>query len=92
MEENKKPQYGIFQCIKFMLRKAWHYRKSVIWLCLVYATIRVCINISQLFIAPVVLDKVESTAPLRDLLGSIVVFSFVLITLNALLAYVDGIV
>ncbi len=90
MNDNRKPAYGIFQSVRFMVRAALRYRKSVLGMCLAYAAISVGINLTQLFLAPVVLDKVERAAPLGELLGSIGSFSLALILLNAVLAYVDG--
>lgn len=89
MEERKRPKYGLGQSVRFMLGMAWKYRRSTIWVCLLYAAIQLGLNLCQLFIAPVVLSKVEQAAPLPELLGSIGVFSCLLISLNALLAYVN---
>lgn len=75
MEETKKPKYGLGQSVRFMLGMAWKYRRSTIWVCLLYAAIQLGLNLCQLFIAPVVLGKVEQAAPLPELLGSIGVFS-----------------
>lgn len=85
----EKPRYGIWQCVRFMVRTAWHSVRSVLWLCIVFALLTVGINLAQLFIAPMVLQKVESLAPLGELLGTIGVFTAVLLMLSALLGYVD---
>lgn len=47
------------------------------------------VYLAQLFIAPMVLQKVETLAPLGDMLGTIGIFSAILLVLNALLGYVD---
>lgn len=89
MKTKKKPKYGVWQCVCFMVKTAWHSVRSVLWLCIVFAVLTVSINLAQLFIAPVILQKVETLAPLGELLGTIGIFSAILLVLNAMLGYVD---
>lgn len=89
MKTKKKPKYGVWQCVCFMVKTAWHSVRSVLWLCIVFAVLTVSINLAQLFIAPVILQKVETLAPLVELLGTIGIFSVILLVLNAMLGYVD---
>lgn len=89
MKGKEKPKYGIWQCVSFMVKTAWQTVRSVLWLCVVFAVLSVGINLAQLFIAPVVLQKVETLAPLGELLGTIGIFSTILLVLNALLGYVN---
>ncbi len=85
----KKPKYNMAQNIGFMLRRAWNIRKSVLVLCVVYAALGVGISLAQLFIAPAVLEKVEQRAPLTQLLGTIGVFSLLLMVLSGLREYTN---
>lgn len=89
MKAKEKPKYSIWQNVCFMVRTAWNSTRSVLWLNVVFAVLTVGINIAQLFIAPMVLQKVETQAPLGALLGTIGIFSVILLVLNALLGYVD---
>jgi len=91
MKKNRKekPKYSIGQCICFMVKTAWNSVRSVLWLSVLFALLSVGVNLAQLFIAPVVLQKVETLAPLGELLVTIGVFSAILMALNALLGYVD---
>lgn len=89
MNVKEKPKYGIWKCVFFMVKTAWNSVRSVLWLCIVFAVLTVGINLAQLFIAPMVLQKVETLAPLGELLGTIGIFSVILLVLNALLGYVD---
>lgn len=89
MKMKEKPKYGIRQCVCFMVRTAWNSVRSVLWLCLAFAVLTVGINLAQLFLAPVVLQKVEKLAPLGELLGTIGIFSATLLVLNALLGYLN---
>lgn len=85
----QKPTYSTGQNVRYMLKLAWDNHKSVIWMCVLWASISLGIHIAQLFLAPIVLQKVERLAPLPELLGTIGIFSAVLILLNGLLGYVD---
>lgn len=89
MKVKEKPKYSIWKCVCFMVKTAWSSVRSVLWLCIVFAVLTVGINLAQLFIAPMVLQKVETLAPLGEMLGTIGVFSVILLVLNALLGYVD---
>ena len=89
MKTKQKPKYSMWQCICFMLKTAWSSVRSVIWLSVVFALLSVGTNLAQLFIAPLVLQKVETLAPLGELLGTIGIFSAILMALNAALGYVD---
>jgi len=79
----------MWQSICFMLRYAWKYRKRVIWFCIILAVLEVGINLTQLYIAPAILLKVEQTVPLGELLGTIGLFVLALILLKGLQKYVD---
>ncbi len=89
MKDKNKPKYNMWQTICFMLRYAWKYRKRVIWLGISFAVLQVGINLTQLYIAPVILQKVEQVVPLGELLGTIGLFVLALIFLKGLHKYVD---
>lgn len=89
MKPKTKPKYSTWQCVRFMADTAWHSVRSVLWMCALYALLTVGINLAQLFIAPMVLQKVETQAPLGQLLGTIGIFTAILLALNALLGYLD---
>ena len=90
MKSKEKPKYGICKCVCFMVKTAWDNVRSVLWLCGVFAALTVGINLAQLYIAPMVLQKVETLAPLGELLATIGFFSATLLVLNALLGYADA--
>jgi len=85
----QKPKYGIWQCICFMVKTAWGSVRSVLWFSILFAFLSVGINLAQLFIAPMVLQKVEAFAPLGELLATIGIFAGILLVLNALKGYLD---
>ncbi|MBQ8813136.1 MAG: ABC transporter ATP-binding protein [Lachnospiraceae bacterium] len=89
MKSKEKPKYGIWQCVCFMVKTAWGSVRSVLWLSITFAILSVGINLAQLFIAPMVMQKVETLAPLGELLATIGIFAGILLVLNALLGYVE---
>ena len=89
MKAKEKPKYGVWQCVCFMVKTAWNSVRSVLWLSILLAVLSVGINLAQLFIAPIVLQKVEALAPLGELLATIGIFTGILLVLNAMLGYVD---
>ena len=89
MKPKEKPKYSLWQCVCFMVRTAWKRLPSVLWMSVLFAALSVALNLAQLFIAPMVLGKVEELAPLGELVGTIAVFSGILLVLNAALGYVD---
>lgn len=89
MNKTEKPTYSTWQSVRFMVRMAWRNQKSVLWLCIVSAALDLGINLAQLYLAPVVLGKVEQLAPLSELLGAIAGFCLILILLNGLRGYLN---
>lgn len=89
MKSKQKPKYSIWQCVCFMVKTAWGSVRSVLWFSILFAILSVGINLAQLFIAPMVLQKVEALAPLGELLATIGIFAGLLLVLNALMGYLD---
>ena len=89
MKSKQKPKYSIWQCVCFMVKTAWGSVQSVLWFSILFAILSVGINLAQLFIAPMVLQKVEALAPLGELLATIGIFAGLLLVLNALMGYLD---
>lgn len=87
MEKQKKPAYGIWQNVAFMLQLAWKYHRRVITVGLINIVLMVGIHLTQLFLAPTVLQKIEQAAPLGELLAVIGVFTGVLLFCTCLKAY-----
>ena len=84
METTSKPRYNLWQNTAFMLREAWHTRKSVIFLCVTLAAATAGQSVAELLIAPVILQKVEQAAALPELLGAILCLGGMLALLAAL--------
>lgn len=78
MKDKKKPKYNIAQNIGWMVQIAWKTRKSVMLFCALTATLEILYNLTQLYIAPEILQRVESHASLSSLLGTILTFTVLL--------------
>lgn len=89
MEKKKKSPYSMWQNTGFMLVNAWRSCRSVIFLCAALAAVTASQTVAELFLAPAVLQKVEESAPLAELLLTIAGFSLVLLLLSGLRRYLD---
>lgn len=88
-KKKERPRYNMWQNSAWMIKTAWNVRKSVLFLCIATAAIAVATSLTELFVAPVILGKVETAAPLPELLTVIVGFAGLLMLLAALNSYVD---
>ena len=89
LKDTKKPKYTMRQNICYMINMAWKYQKSVLWISMLLAALKLCLNLAQLYVAPKILEKVEQSAPLTQLLGTIVLFAGLLFLLTTLCDYVN---
>ena len=78
MKDKNKPKYNIAQNIGWMVKIAWRDRKRVLVLCILMAALEIFYNLTQLYIAPEILSRVEQHVPLTELLGTIGVFTLAL--------------
>ena len=85
-----KPKYTIRQDIRYMLSMAWKHQKSVIGMAIGLIFVNVGLNLVQLFVAPQILHKVEQAAPIGELLGTIGMFTLLLLILTTLQEFLKG--
>lgn len=89
-QKAEKPKFGMWSNTAFMIRTAWQdQEKMVIVLCVVTALLAVANSLLQLYVTPVLLDNVESHAPLGTLLGTIALFTVGLLLCAATSAYLE---
>ena len=88
MKVKEKPKYNTIQNVGWMLKVAWNSRKRVILFCILTAVLEVLLNLTQLYIAPEVLARVEQKAPLWELLLTIGVFTTALFFINGFKEYI----
>lgn len=89
MKRATKPKYSIWQNVCFMVKTAWRRQRSVLFICLTIAALDVGVNLTQLFLGPEILAKVERLTPPGELAVTIVLFSLGLFFLTGLKGYVD---
>ena len=83
-----KPTYNMAQNTGYMIGQAWHCHKSVLGVCLALAVLHVAVSLTELYLAPLVLGKVESAAPLGELFSTIGMMAGTLALLRGMQAYV----
>ena len=88
--KKEKSAYSLSQNLRFMLRYACRYARRVLVLAALLSALQIAANLVQLFIAPEILRRVETAAPLRELLGTIGTFTAVLWAISWLTRYVDA--
>ena len=86
---DKKPKYNLWQNTAYMIQTAWHGNQGVLLLCVLMAAVSAGQTVAELLIAPMILGKVESAAPLSQLMVTIAVFSGILLVLSGLKAYLN---
>lgn len=79
----------MWQNTGFMIGRAWCTYKSVIFLCIPLAFVTAGTTVTELLIAPAILKRVETAAPLCELVRTIAVFGTVLLVLMGLRGYID---
>ena len=88
MKNKEKPKYNTVQNISWMVNIAWKNRKRVLLFCVLTAVLEVLLNLTQLYIAPEVLSRVEQKSPMWILLTTIGVFTVALFLINGFKEYV----
>ena len=66
-KKKEKPLYNLWQNTAWMMGNAWKTRKSVLFLCVAVAAGAVALSLTELFVTPAVLQKVETAAPFPEL-------------------------
>lgn len=73
-----KPRYNILQNLIYLLKTCWRVSKGLLWMILAMTILQLLTNMAELYIAPIVLQKVEQSAPLREVLLTIGGFTLAL--------------
>ena len=88
MKNKEKPKFNTVQNISWMVKIAWKNRRRVLLFCVLTAVLEVLLNLTQLYIAPEVLARVEQKSPMWMLLTTIGVFTIALFLINGFKEYV----
>ncbi len=86
-EKKKKPKYNMWQNTWWMVKLGFQYIWQVPISLLFAVVVAVALNLTELWIAPVILQHVESGVPLGTLLQTILLFALALVLLTALSVY-----
>ncbi len=89
MKEKSKPKYTVPQNVWWMVKIAWKTRKRVLVFCVLTAALEILYNLSQLYIAPEILRRVEEHAGMGALLGTILFFTAALFVTLGLKDYIE---
>ena len=88
-EKKTKPKYSSVENVGWMIANAWRECRSVLLICVIIAVVSVALNLTELFIAPQILQRVENGAEVSLLLLTIAVFSGALFLLMGLKRYFE---
>lgn len=88
-KKKERLRYSMWQNAGYMISLAWQRERSVLWLCLALAALHVAESVAELFLAPAILGRVESAAPLSELFRTILSFAAALLLIKGLTAYLN---
>lgn len=88
MTETGRPKYHLYQNTGFMISTAWRISRSVLFLGLLLAAVTAAKAAAELFIAPMILRKIETHQPFQELVAVIAVLGGGLFLLTGLEAYI----
>ena len=79
MKIKEKPQYNLLQNLGYLLKRCWRVSKGLVLTLLTMALLQLGTNLIELYIAPVILQKVEQSVPLPEMLMTILLFTLALL-------------
>ena len=86
----ERPKYHLLQNIGYMIQAAWEMRKSVLGILVITSVLTVANSTAELLVVPAILNKVETGAPISELLLTILIFTAILLVLTSTKTYVDA--
>lgn len=90
-QSKKKAKYNMFQNSWFMIKLAWKKKeKKVIFMVLLLVLLGVALNLINLYIAPTILNVIETGASFTTLITTISAFIIALILTHAFNSYVNA--
>lgn len=88
-EKKTKPKYSSAENVGWMIANAWRECKSVLLICVIISVVSVVLNLTELFIAPQILQRVENGAEISSLMLTIAIFAGTLFLLMGLKRYFE---
>lgn len=90
MNNQKSKRTNPWKSIGYMISMAWKHGKIVLIAVLAVSALSIGASLTQLYVAPAILQKVEEFAPWQELLGTVVLFSGLLFLLYTLKGYIES--
>lgn len=90
-KKDPKPKYGMRTCIGFMVKLAAEHEPMILWGGLIITALAVVQNLVNLFISPMVLQAVEQKVSVGELVGTILLMIGLLIVINCVNTYINGV-
>ena len=87
MKSKEKPKYNLFQNLKYLLFTCWKVTRGLLFTTLAIAMFQLMNDLVGLYIAPIILQKVEQAVPLGEMLLTILLFTLALAMSAAGLKY-----
>ena len=87
MKLKKNPQYNLLQNFIYLLRICWKTARALLFATVAMSLLQLTINLTGLYIAPIILQKVEQAVPLDEMLITILLFTLILTVSTAGLNY-----
>ena len=79
MKAKEKQQYNLLQNLGYLLKRCWRVSKGLLLVLLTMALLQLATNLIELYIAPIILQKVEQSVPLSEMLVTILLFTLALL-------------
>lgn len=90
MKGKKKPQYSVLGNLVYSVKLVWKYSRILLFFSLGSGFLKLTTNLVQLYLAPVILQRVELSVPLTELFCTIGAFTAALLVCNGLSSYIQG--
>ena len=83
MKVKEKQQYNLLQNLGYLLKRCWRVSKGLLLVLLTMALLQLGMNLIELYIAPIILQKVEQSVPLPEMLVTILLFTLAMVVSTA---------
>lgn len=89
MKIKEKSKYKVLQNLNYTAQLAWRHSRLLVIMAVVSSCLSLATSLVQLYIAPIILQKVEQSVPLSELLITIGLFTAMLIVCNGAAVYLE---
>lgn len=83
MKAKGKQQYSLLQNLGYLLKRCWRVSKGLLISLLTMSLLQLGTNLIELYIAPIILQKVEQSVPLPEMLVTILLFTLAMLVSTA---------